>query len=508
MSRPPVLRLHADELIIDSFAGGGGASLGIEWALGRAPDVAINHDAKAIAMHQVNHPTTRHYCEDVWKVDPAQATGGKPVGLMWLSPDCKHFSKAKGGKPVEKRIRGLAWIAVRWAKAVRPRVIVLENVEEFADWGPVADDGRPCPLRRGLTFRRFVGQLRAAGYVVDWRELRACDYGAPTSRKRLFLIARRDGLPITWPAATHGTGRAPYRTAADCIEWSLQCPSIFERVRPLAEATLRRIARGVQKYVIETADPFIVGIDHCGSGDSAAWPSTQPLTTVTAEARHALVSPTLVTIGYGEHAGQAPRVQDIQRPLGTVVGEKKHALVSAFLAKHYGGVIGQPLSAPIGTVTAVDHHSLVAETLIKLRRHSAGADLRAPLDVVSAGGTHFAAVRAFLIKFYQSGGQWSTPADPMHTITARDRMGLVTVHGEDYAIADIGLRMLQPRELYRAQGFPDTYRIDADARGEPFTKSEQVRMCGNSVCPPVASAIVAAQFSVQEMQDDLFAQVA
>ncbi|MCA3109851.1 MAG: DNA cytosine methyltransferase [Rhodocyclaceae bacterium] len=508
-----MIRPH--ELIVDSFAGGGGASLGISWALDRSPDIAINHDAEAIAMHTVNHPGTLHFCEDVWKVDPVAVTGGRPVGLMWLSPDCKHFSKAKGGKPVEKKIRGLANIAVHWARTVRPRVIILENVEEFADWGPLTAEGRPCDLRRGLSFRQFVGRLRARGYAVDWRQLRACDYGAPTSRKRLFLVARCDGLPIAWPAPTHGRGLQDYRTAADCIDWSRPCPSIFERSKPLAEATLRRVARGIQRYVIESAEPFIVHFAHGEGkpGGAQRWGSgahsiAEPFPTLTSKAEHMLAVPTLINIGYGERPGQALRVPGLHKPLGTVVGETKHALVAAFLAKHYGGVTGQVMPAPIGTVTAVDHHSLVASTLVKMRNHSNGADVRAPLDTVSAGGTHFAEVRAFLIKFYQSGGQWASPGDPMHTITARDRMGLVTVHGEDYAIADIGLRMLQPRELYCAQGFPDDYKIDVDAEGNAVTKAAQVRMCGNSVCPPVAAAMVAAQFGKGEVQSDLFSQAA
>jgi DNA (cytosine-5)-methyltransferase 1 len=472
MMRAPVLRLHADELIIDSFAGGGGASLGMEWALGRSPDIAINHDADAIATHAMNHPQTRHYCEDVWKVDPVEATAGRPVGMMWLSPDCKHFSKAKGGKPVEKRIRGLAWIAVRWARAVKPRVIVLENVEEFAGWGPVGEDGKPCPARKGLTFRRFVGSLRAAGYVVDWRELVAADYGTPTTRRRLFLVARSDGAPIRWPAPTHGRGLTPHRTAAECIDWSLSCPSIFERDRPLAEATMRRIASGVMRYVVNEPRPFVVNMAHGGKVED----SLRPFSTIATERGgcRALVSPTLIQMGYGEREGQLPRVPGLHKPLGTVVCEKKHALVAAFLAKHYSGVVGQGLRQPIGTITTIDHHSLV---------------------------------HALLIKYYGT-DQDPQMLEPLHTVTTKHRFGLVTVSGEPHYIADIGMRMLQPRELYRAQGFPDTYIIDRTADGRELTKTAQVRMCGNSVCPPVAAAVVAAQFSNQVMTDDLFAEVA
>ncbi len=473
--RAPVLRLHADELIIDSFAGGGGASLGMEWALGRSPDIAINHNADAIATHAINHPDTKHYCEDVWRVDPVEATAGRPVGMMWLSPDCKHFSKAKGGKPVEKRIRGLAWIAVRWARAVKPRVIVLENVEEFAGWGPIGEDGKPCPARRGLTFRRFVGSLRAAGYVVDWRELVAADYGTPTTRRRLFLVARSDGAPIRWPAPTHGRGLTPHRTAAECIDWSLPCPSIFERDRPLAEATMRRIASGVMRYVVNEPRPFIAPLRGTSLSHTSTHSVSAPLSTVSAQGQHhALVSPTLVQIGYGEREGQAPRVPGLHKPLGTCVTGQKHGLVAAFLAKHYSGVIGQELSRPIGTITSVDHHSLV---------------------------------HALLIKYYGT-DQDPQMLEPLHTVTTKHRFGLVTVSGEPHYIADIGMRMLQPRELYRAQGFPDTYIIDRTADGRELTKTAQVRMCGNSVCPPVAAAVVAAQFSNQVMTDDLFAEVA
>jgi DNA (cytosine-5)-methyltransferase 1 len=506
--RPPILRLHTDELVVDNFAGGGGASLGIEMALGRSPDIAVNHDPEAVALHAANHPETHHFCESVWTVDPKAVTAGKRVALAWFSPDCKHFSKAKGGKPVEKKIRGLAWVVIRWARAVKPRVIILENVEEFQDWGPLLDDGRPCPLRRGLTFRRWLGQLRAAGYEVQTRELRASDFGAPTSRKRFFLIARSDGLPISWPEPTHGApllGLAPYRTAADCVDWSLECPSIFDRAKPLAENTLRRIARGLRKYVLEAAEPFIVPVTH--AGDARVHSLREPMPTVTAAHRgeKALVSPTLIQTSWGEREGQAPRCLDIHKPLGTIMaGGIKHALVSAFLAKHYGGHEGpgRPLPLPFDTVTTIDHHALVASHLLKLRGgladHANTAQaLQLPAPTLTAGGTHLAEVRAFLLSYYGS------PVDaqlrqPLHTVTAHDRFGLVTVHGQDYVIADIGMRMLAPRELFRAQGFPDTYRIDIEVGGKALSKSAQVRMCGNSVCPPVAAALVSANLAARE----------
>lgn len=462
----------ADELVVDNFAGGGGASTGIERAIGRPVDIAINHDPEAVAMHEANHPQTLHLCESVWDVNPREICAGRPVGLAWFSPDCKHFSKAKGGKPVEKKIRGLAWVAVRWAATVRPRVICLENVEEFVTWGPLTQDGRPCPRNRGREFRAFVNALQRLGYAVEWRELRACDYGAPTSRKRLFLVARCDGAPIVWPTPTHGPGRTPYRTAAECIDWSIPCPSIFERERPLAEATLRRVAAGVQRFVVDAAEPFIVPLRGTSSAHRSAHSVFAPLSTISAGGtHHALVAPTLIQTGYGERDGQAPRVPGLDKPLGTIVaGGQKHALVAAFLAKHYTGVIGSDLRAPIGTVTATDHHSLVA---------------------------------AFLVKFYGSGGQWAGCDEPMHTLPTKDRMGLVTVAGEQYRIADIGMRMLQPRELARAQGFADDYLLEAPHLGRPLPKHAQVRMIGNSVCPPMAEALVQANYAERDVRPGL-----
>ena len=473
MSKQLQLDVH-QELIIDNFAGGGGASTGIEMALGRRVDVAINHDPEAVSMHLANHPETRHYCESVWEVNPRDIAAGRPVGLVWLSPDCKHFSKAKGGQPVEKKIRGLAWVALRWAATVQPRVIMLENVEEFVTWGPLAEgpDGkmRPCPKNKGREFNAFTNALRRHGYAVEWRELRACDFGAPTTRKRLFLIARRDGQPITWPTPTHGrpdhpdvrAGRLkPWRTAAECLDFSRPCPSIFERARPLADATCRRIAKGIMRYVVNAAEPFIVNTRN------------------------------------GERQGQAPRVRGINDPAWTITAQgSQGALVTAFLAKHYGGVVGYGLQGdPLHTVTSTDHHSLVTSNLIKLRNNCTGQDNREPLHTITGHGEHFAEVRAFLIKYYGA-DQDPRLEEPLHTITTRDRFGLVTVAGEDYAIADIGLRMLAPAELYRAQGFPADYiiewGIDASGARIPLTKTAQVRMCGNSVCPPLAAALVRA----------------
>ena len=540
------------ELVVDLFAGGGGASTGIEQAIGRHVDVAVNHDREAISLHTANHPQTRHHCSDVFEVDPLTVTDGQPVGLLWASPDCKHFSKAKGGKPVSKKIRSLAWVVIKWAKAVQPRVICLENVEEFQTWGPLAADGRPCPQRKGKTFALWVAQLRNLGYAVEWRELRACYYGAPTIRKRLFLVARRDGQPITWPSPTHAQpdakgkvppGLKPWRTAADCIDWSIPAPSIFNRARPLAEATCRRIAKGIVRYVYQAAQPFVAPFpaeaqheptrpctlrhpsgpsphpgqrngehvwdnDRRGMQGAAELPcriSAPQGTTADASAPRAHI-PTLIQTGYGERPGQAPRVPGLDKPLGTVVSGQKHALVSAFLAKHYTWVVGSDMADPMGTVTTVDHHSLVSANLVHMghgegkdgtKRFSHGVrDVAQPLNTVTASGATAGLVQAFLVKYY---GTDQDPAmrEPLHTVTTKDRFGLVTVRGQAYQIADIGLRMLTPRELYRAQGFPESYVIDRGAAGEPITKTAQVRMCGNSVCPPLSRAIVAANYAEQ-----------
>jgi DNA (cytosine-5)-methyltransferase 1 len=511
----------ADELVVDLFAGGGGASCGIEQALGRHVDIAVNHDPEAVALHQANHPQTRHFVSDVFEVDPRFVTSGRRIGLLWASPDCTFHSKARGGKPFRdrnkaRRRRGLATVVTKWVRLLKPtqqhpRLILLENVEEFQHWGPLLEDGTPCPDRRGTSFQRWVAELKNLGYQVDWRELRACDFGAPTIRKRLFLIARCDGLPITWPQPTHADpkhakakGLLPWRTAAECIDWSMPCPSIFDRERPLADATLRRVARGVMRYVVEAAKPFIVHIAH-GDGKPGGvqrWGSGthdigKPLPTVTTKAEHMLAVPTLVQTGYGERPGQAPRVPGLDKPLGTVVGGQKHGLVAAFLAKHYGGVTGHGVEQPLGTVTTSDHHSLVAAAIAPLRgtspAHKSAHSVEAPLSTVSAGGTHHALVGAFLSAYY--GSDQDTPVDqPLHTITTKPRFALVMVNGEPHAIVDIGMRMLQPRELYRAQGFPDTYIIECGADGRHLSKAAQVRMCGNSVSPVMSHALARANF--------------
>ncbi len=499
-----ILPIHA-ELVVDLFAGGGGASTGIEQALGRHVDLAINHDPEAVALHQANHPQTRHFVSDVFDVDPLTVTDSRPVGLLWASPDCKHFSKAKGGKPVSKKIRSLAWVVVKWAKAVRPRVICLENVEEFQTWGPLGADNLPCPRRKGRTFARWKRSLQQLGYAVEHRELRACDYGAPTIRKRLFLVARRDGGPIVWPAPTHAAPGslpvkqkrlAPWRSAAECIDWSIPAPSIFERARPLADATCRRIAKGIMRYVVDAAQPFIVGVGG-RAGQSPERPVSKPMGTITSKADAALCVPTIISMGYGERAGQQPRVPGIESPHSTITAQGQHsALVTAFLAKHYGGVVGSGLDKPMGTVTSVDHHSLVAASMITIDNQSSTGGhvgMDEPLRTTVTENRH-ALVQAFLLKYYST-DQDPALREPLHTVTTKDRFGLVTVKGEPYAIVDIGLRMLTPRELYRAQGFPDSYAIDRGADGRALTKTAQVRMCGNSVCPPLARAIVAANYA-------------
>jgi DNA (cytosine-5)-methyltransferase 1 len=510
------------ELVIDSFAGGGGASMGITLALGRGPDYAINHDAEALAMHAANHPDTIHLSKNIWQVDPLEVVGRRPVGLAWFSPDCKHFSKAKGGKPVKREIRDLAWTVVLWAKRVRPRIIILENVEEFRTWGPLIamDNGKwkPCPDRSGATFDRWVSELRRLGYRVEWRELRACDYGAPTIRKRLFLIARRDGCKIAWPKPTHGkptdpdviaSRKLPWRTAAEIIDWSLPCHSIFLTReegravgvnRPLAEATMARIAKGVQRYVLEAAKPFLVPVTH--QGDERVYDADQPLRTITTAQRgeQALVAPFLVP-RYGERPDQEPRTHPIDAPAATVVPTANGgSLVAAFLAQHNLGRVGHDATNPVSTITQTGtQQAVVSAGLLHMKgsdRRMSGPD--EPARTVTAGGWHQAELRAFLMKYYGTGGQDQDCADPLHTASTRARFGLVLVEGEPYQIVDIGMRMLSVRELFRAQGFPDSYITDRgilqDGREITLTKTASIRMCGNSVCPPMAEALVRANY--------------
>lgn len=491
------------EMVCDLFAGGGGASEGIEKAINRPVDIAVNHSRAAIAMHMVNHPETRHFCEDVFDVSPLHVTCGRIVGLLWLSPDCTHFSRARGGKPADKKVRSLAWVAVRWAREVKPRMIVLENVEEFQTWGPLDDEGYPIVEQKGETFRAWCAALVDLGYTLDFKTMVAADYGAPTTRKRLFLIARRDRSAIAWPEPTHGIGRAhAWRPASEIIDWSLPCPSIFERKRPLAEATLRRIAVGMQRYVIGSAKPFIIPVKTWGGGGNGPRSIDEPMRTITTSKRgeyalvtpyvvnnmtnnvprsveaplstiltgghKILIAPTLVHSGNGERPGQFPRTYDIRAPLGTVVaGGQKHRLVAAFLTKNYGSpphrmrAVGSSLHAPVATITTQDHHSLTAAFLAK--RGSAERSEE---------------VRLLLQRFLKG------DIDPQ-----------VELEGEQYVVADVGTRMLQPHELFAAQGFPDDYVIAPDFDGKPMTKEMQIDLCGNSVPPQEPEAIVRTQLA-------------
>ena len=502
------------ELIVDNFAGGGGASTGIELATGKSVDIAINHDPEALRMHKANHPHTKHYCEDVWQVDPVRACKGHPVGLAWFSPDCKHFSKAKGGKPKDKFIRGLAWVACRWAGLVRPRVIMLENVEEFKTWGPLNRGHHPIKAKQGKTFGKFVQQLQDLGYEVQFRELVAADYGAPTMRKRFFMIARCDGYPIIWPEPTHAPRDSeevkagllkPYVGAYTQIDFSRPCPSIFDTaqeikekygiraVRPLAPKTMERIARGLKKFVLDNPEPFIVPIGYGErKGQKPRIHSIEnPLPTIVGSGKHYLCAPALIQY-HSETAKGEVRGQTIEDPIMTVDGSNRYGLVTSFLHKYYDGGYkgaGESVENPLPTVTAWDHNSVVTANLIQMNNHCDGRDIIDPLPTITAGDGHFGEVRAFLIKYYGNGSAEDV-TEPLDTITSRDRFGLVTIQGVDYQIVDIGLRMLEPRELYGCQGFPEDYIIDHDFEGHTYPRSEQVRRCGNSVCPPLPAAMV------------------
>lgn len=480
------------ELIVDNFAGGGGASTGIEMATGYSVDIAINHDPEAIRMHRTNHPDTKHYCESVWDVDPVKVCNGHPVALAWFSPDCKHFSKAKSGKPKDKNIRGLAWVALRWAGKVRPRVIMLENVEEFKTWGPLNRSHRPIKAKQGTTYKKFIRQLTDLGYTVESRELVAADYGAPTMRKRFFMVARCDGRPIVWPEPTHAPAyslevaagtKNPYVGAYTQIDFSLPCPSIFDTaeeikikygvraVRPLAAKTMERIARGLKKFVLDNAEPFLIQ----GKNE------------------HCLVSPTLIQY-HSENSGREVRGQQLTDPIMTVDGSNRYGLVTSFLHKYYDGGYkgaGEKLDNPLPTVTSHDHNSICTAILVQMNNHCDGRDIKDPIPTITAGDGHFGEVRAFLIKYYGQGtGQ--DIKEPLDTVPTHDRFGLVTIEGADYQIVDIGLRMLEPKELYGCQGFPEDYIIDHDYTGKDYPRSEQVKRCGNAVCPPIPTALVRA----------------
>lgn len=503
------------KLIVDNFAGGGGASTGIEMATGISVDIAINHDPEAIKMHKVNHPSTKHYCENVWAVDPVKACNGHPVALAWFSPDCKHFSKAKGGKPKDKNIRGLAWVACRWAGLVRPDVIMLENVEEFKTWGPLNRRHHPIKAKQGQTFKKFVGQLEELGYKVEHRELVAADYGAPTMRKRFFLIARCDGKPIVWPEPTHAPADSeavkagllkPYVGAYTQLDFSLPCPSIFDTaeeikekygiraVRPLAPKTMERIARGLKKFVIDNAEPFIVQVNHSGAKSDYCKSANEPLSTVTGKHGFGVVEPMLAPY-MGTNTTNHPG-GSCEDPIHTITTGNQQCLISPTLIQYHsetssGDVRGQRLDDPIMTVDSSNRYGLVTSFLSKFYKSGTGQDVREPLHTITTSAGHFGEVRAFLIKYYgDATGQ--DIKDPLDTVTTKDRFGLVTIEGVDYQIVDIGLRMLEPKELYGCQGFPDDYIIDHDYTGKTYPRSEQVRRCGNAVCPPIPAALVRA----------------
>ena len=519
-----------EEMIIDNFAGGGGASTGIELATGRAVDAAINHDPDAILMHQTNHPQTRHYCESVWDVDPWEVTRGRPVGLAWFSPDCKHFSKAKGSKPVDRNIRGLAWIVLKWAGTVKPRVIILENVEEFQTWGPVRK-GKPMKSRRGETFRKWKEQLQALGYEIDHRELVAADYGAPTIRKRFFLIARCDGKPIIWPERTHApkdseevkNGKCkPWRGAAEIIDWTIPCPSIFDTtdeikekysiraIRPLAVNTQKRIARGIEKFVLQNKEPFIVQANHKGE-QFRGQELKEPIPTITGKHGYGLATPVMTAIAVSKaeqclampsliqyHTEQSERVrgQGMDEPIMTLDAANRYGLSVAYLAEYFQN--GRPLDvkSPLHTSTTKDRECVVETFISKFYKTGIGQKPDEPLHTVTTSAGHFGIVT---VKMNRSGmdlHHWNEVRELLNAYCgyaiAEYEILLLDVNGTMYFISDIGLRMLTPRELYAANGFPPDYIIDHDYTGKAYGKTKQVARCGNAVPPPFAEALVRA----------------
>lgn len=532
-------------LIIDNFAGGGGASTGMELALGRRVDVAINHDIDAIALHEVNHPLTKHYHEDVWNVDPVKVCNGKQVDLAWFSPDCTHFSKAKGGKPVSKKIRGLAWVSLRWAALVRPRVIILENVEEFKTWGPIRR-GQPIKSKKGETFKKFIKQLIELDYRVEFRELVAADYGAPTKRKRFFMIARSDNKPIVWPKPLFAPrekadmlGLPPYHDAYSIIDWSIPGTSIFNRTKPLSEATMNRIARGLQKYVFEEPKPFIVQLGQTGFTKDRSSSINEPLKTIVTKNEFCLLNPFIVPVGYGEAVNQKPRIHSLRDPLPTIVSSNKHFLVSPFMIDYHFQNKALSVKEPFPTITTVRGHYMVAPYIMVNNSGHPGTGINNPIATITTGGHHYLTsafiaqtyggfyqgkgtplteplptvtavdhnslittkfgksdnpkdVKAFLLKYYGTGDNVDKINSPLATITSKDKFGLVSLNNKDYKIVDITMRMLTPRELYNAQGFPPDYIIDRDARGNKYPASKQIARCGNAVPPPFAEALVRA----------------
>lgn len=544
-SRQLALDIH-HKLIVDLFAGGGGMSVAMEMAWGRSPDIAINHNDDALSMHRLNHPQTRHFVADVFEVCPRGVTQGRPVGWLHLSPDCTHHSQARGGQPRSAKIRALAWVGYRWAGQTRPDMISLENVKQFLKWGPliakrdkatgrvVKLDGSvaepdervpvqqqfliPDPRREGQTFRHFVRRFERLGYTSDLRTIVAADQGGHTTRERLFVIFSRAGQPIQWEEPTHfkrpGRRQRRWKPAADCIDWSIPCPSIFERARPLADATMRRIARGIVRYVLESGDPFIVPISDWSRDSSRS--AAEPLSTVTAWPRggkHALIVPALVQAAYLMQANGGYNTtpgHDVRDPMSTITNTGSQQQVVTAILAGVGGRAGQSeprgVGEPAQTVTAKADTAVVIATLITNTTGHAATDLRGPAPTATTGQHHALVectlspekaagaerVAAFLMRYYGEGGQWSDLRDPMTTITTKDRMALVTVtiKGSPYVIVDIGLRMLEPRELFRAQDFPDSYIIDRGHDGRRFSKAAQVRMVGNSVDPLMAAGFL------------------
>jgi DNA (cytosine-5)-methyltransferase 1 len=518
------MRLRPGEIVVDNYAGGGGASEGMEIGLDQHVDIAINHDPVAIEMHKMNHPETKHYCESVWDVDPVEACEGRPVGLAWFSPDCRHFSKAKGGTPVKQSIRGLAWVAVRWAALVPVRVMMLENVEEFKTWGPLieVEPGvfKPDPDRKGEYFNGFVEALTTGmpvnspvwkdvymslfqncfdidqklkiyksikhglGNKLQYDTLHACDYGTPTTRKRLFLIARNDGEAIEWPEKTHGDSKEqmPFKTAADIIDWGKPTRSIFNRSRPLAEKTMKRIAKGLEKFVFNAENPFIIPAEkvapfiteHANASSQRNMPADEPLRTICAKVK-------------GGHFA--------------VVEPQLELVASAFIDRQFGKSRGNSVTDPLGTVTSGGggKSALVTSHMIKFRGDNCGHATDEPVHTISAGGNHIGEVRAFLVGYYGAENTYSVD-EPLRTVTTKERFGIVTIHGTEYQIVDIGMRMLEPSELFAAQGFRGSYKTSHDSNGKKLTKAQQVAKCGNAVCPPVAQALVEANFpKLQQM---------
>lgn len=596
-----------DEIIVDNFAGGGGASTGIEFATGRPVTIAINHDPAAILMHKTNHPYTEHLQASVWDVNPEEVCAGRPVGLAWFSPDCKHFSKAKGAALVDRNIRGLAWIVLRWAGTVKPRVIILENVEEFQTWGPVRK-GKPVKKKAGCTFQKWLGQLKDLGYTVEFRVLIAADYGAPTSRKRFVLIARCDGRPIVWPERTHAPAESaevkcgkykPWRSAAEIIDWSLPCPSVFatkseiqeqygiKAVRPLADNTMRRVIRGVDKFTIRSGKPFIVPTGYgerkgqaprvhdidapvptvVGTGKEnlckpLLTPASEPVHTVTSAGNQILVTPVLVECNHSgdghvadvrtsyktitsKHTGgivapsliqyhteqteavrangvETPvptvdasnrygltcanlveyysngRPLDVAAPMHTITSHDREALAAVHVQKYFSGVDGADVNSPLPTVTAIDHNSVCAAHIAEFKGQDKGQSMDRPLRTITASIGEFAEVQTKIVQ-YAPGADlkyWPKVRALLNKhcgySLSEDEVLLLHIRDIWYFISDIGLRMLTPRELYAAMGFPPDYIIDKDYKGNDYPKSQQVARCGNAVCPPMATAVVMA----------------